>query len=190
MISKALSTTKEPDTVLEVPSKNYSEWPVWRRDHGLLVYKVEKKVDSMEFINFEIVLQSNKEEKFFSLFRTESQSEAETRFNLYTKTLPHFLTARQELGCSGSLQKLCDCVRDHPDYGLCHLAVSLDMVDLVAAEDRFRVDLNLRDTAGVTALMVAASTGSKHLLEGLVSQGASITEVSRDQPCQNQKLIL
>ena len=70
MIGKALSTTKEPDTVLEVPSKNYSEWPVWRRDHGLLVYKVEKKVDNMEFINFEIVLQSNKEEKFFSLFRT------------------------------------------------------------------------------------------------------------------------
>ena len=44
-------------------------------------------------------------------------------------------------------------------------------------EDRFRVELDHVDTAGVTAIMVAVNTGSKHLVAGLVSQGASLSQV-------------
>ena len=44
-------------------------------------------------------------------------------------------------------------------------------------EDRFRVELDHVDTAGVTAIMVAVNAGSKHLVAGLVSQGASLSQV-------------
>ena len=39
------------------------------------------------------------------------------------------------------------------------------------------MELDHVDTAGVTAIMVAVNSGSKHLVAGLVSQGASLSQV-------------
>ena len=80
---------------------------------------------------------------------------------------------RPELCCTGSLQKLSDCIREHQDWGLVHIAVSLDMVDMVA-DDRFKVEIDMADNAGMTPLMLAVSLGSKHLVVGLLIQGASL----------------
>ena len=66
-----------------------------------------------------------------------------------------------------------DCAVSRPDWGLAHLAVTLDMVDLVQ-EETFRAQLDTLDQLGQTALSLAVGQGSKHLVAGLVGQGASL----------------
>ena len=176
MIRDALSKETDPYKVMEVPSKNYAELPVWRREDGMLMYKVKRSEQGVDTQIYEIVVLSNKDEKFFSVLRSNDEREAVTRLEGLKKMLPHFLSARPELCNAGSLQKLCDAVKDHPDWGLCHMAVLLDLVDLLNQEDRFRLELDLRDSAGLTPLMVAVNEGSKHKVAGLVAQGASLTE--------------
>eukprot|EP00092_Neocalanus_flemingeri_P020293 GFUD01021983.1.p1 GENE.GFUD01021983.1~~GFUD01021983.1.p1 ORF type:complete len:830 (-),score=300.05 GFUD01021983.1:470-2959(-) len=192
MISMALSKNTDPNQVREVSSSQFSKWPVRRREDCLLLYGpyiTEKKSDVASFKagekgggdvsvektgSYELVVQSDRNfNNCFSLFRTGDISEAEARFEAFVSVIPAFLTARPELCCSGSLQKLCDCIREHQDWGLCHLVVSLDMVDLVA-EDRFKVEIDMADSAGVTPLMLAVNQGSKHLVVGLLNHGASL----------------
>jgi len=194
MITNALSKAPDPNKVQEINSNVYNQWPVSRREDCLLLYgpHINEKSgasgsvgfknggdsDKVENVgSYEIVVQSDRNIKYcYSVFRSCNVNEVNQRFEQYKKILPHYLTARQELCCTGSLQKLCDSIKDHPDWGLCHLAVHLDMIDLVAQEDRFRVELDHVDTAGVTAIMVAVNSGSKHLVAGLVSQGASLSQ--------------
>jgi len=193
MISNALSKNTDPNQVKEVPSSQFSSWPVRRREDCLLLYGpyiTDKKSDVASFKagdkgggeavsvektgSYELVVQSDRNfNYYFSLFRTGDVSEAEARFEAFKSVIPPFLTARPELCCTGSLQKLSDCIREHHDWGLVHLAVSLDMVDLVA-EDRFKVEIDMADNAGVTPLMLAVSLGSKHLVMGVLNQGASL----------------
>jgi len=195
MISQALSKTSDPNQVKEVSCNNYGSWPVSRREDCLLLYGPylsdksasgaisfkSKSVDEESVENapsFEIVVQSDRNMKYYySIFRSTNSEEIHNRFDVYKRILPHYLTSRPEMCNVGSLQKLCDNIRDHPDWGLCHLAVHLDMIDLVQ-EDRFKKDIDLRDSAGVTPIMVAVNTGSKHLLAGLTSNGASLSEGS------------
>jgi len=193
MISQALSKNTDPNQVKEVSSSQFSLWPVKRRDDCLLLYGpyiTDKKSDAASFKaggkeegggvsvektgSFELVVQSDRNfNNCFSLFRTGDVSEAEARFEAFMSIIPPYLSARPELCCTGSLQKLSDCIRQHPDWGLCHIAVSLDMVDLVA-EDRFKVDINMKDTPGVTPLQHAVCLASRHLVIGLLQQGASL----------------
>jgi len=194
MITNALSKAPDPNKVQEINSNVYNQWPVSRREDCLLLYgpHINEKSGASGSVGFknggegekvenvgsyEIVVQSDRNIKYcYSVFRSCNVNEVNQRFEQYKKILPHYLTAKQELCCTGSLQKLCDSIKDHPDWGLCHLAVHLDMIDLVAQEDRFRVELDHVDTAGVTAIMVAVNSGSKHLVAGLVSQGASLSQ--------------
>ena len=92
------------------------------------------------------------------------------RFQSFSLILPAFLLARPELCTTSYLQKLCDCVREHQDWGLAHVAVSLDMVDLLSGE-KFKSDVDRADGDGVTPLMLAVSLGSKHLTLGVLVAG-------------------
>jgi len=200
MISNALSKNTDPNQVKEVASTQFNSWPVRRRDDCLLLYGpyvTEKKSDVATFKagdqgggevvcvgagSYELVVQSDRNFNYcFSVFRTGDVSEAEARFEAFRSVIPPFLSARAELCCTGSLQKLSDCLREHQDWGLVHLAVSLDMVDLVGV-DRFKVEIDMADNAGMTPLMLAVNLGSKHLVVGLLSQGASLqgTNVAGD----------
>jgi len=193
MISNALSKNTDPNQVKEVSSTQFSSWPVRRRDDCLLLYGpyvTDKKADMASFKAgdkqgvgdvvcvgagaYELVVQSDRNFNYcFSVFRTGDVSEAEARFEAFKSVIPAFLTVRPELCCTGSLQKLSDCIREHQDWSLVHIAVSLDMVDLVA-DDRFKVDIDVADNAGMTPLMVAVNMGSRHLVVGLLNQGASL----------------
>ena len=53
----------------------------------------------------------------------------------------------------------------------------MDLVDLVGTEDRFKVELDLKDSAGVTPIMLAVTANSKHIVSALVTLGASLQEV-------------
>jgi len=195
MISNALSKTVDPNQVKEVSSAQFSLWPVRRRDDCLLLYgpySTDKKADIASFKAgggetggvtmqasgaYELVVQSDRNfNYYYSLFRSADVSEAEARFVAYSSIIPSFLSARPELCCTGSLQKLSDSIRDHQDWGLVHLAVVLDMVDLVG-EDRFKVEIDKADSAGVTPLMLAVGQGSKHLTTGVLAHGASLRGV-------------
>ena len=185
MISNALSKSPDPNQVREVSSSTYSSWPVRRREDCLLLHGPQLTVPAgqgdeavTKLESYEIIVQSDTNIKnCFSLMRSHSVQEADRRFQTFSKILPHFLSARPELCNVGSLQKVSDCARDHPDWGLVHVAVHLDLVDLVGTEDRFKVELDLKDSAGVTPIMLAVTGNSKHIVSALVSLGASLEEV-------------
>ena len=188
MISNALSKSPDPDQVREVSSSTYSSWPVRRREDCLLLHgpqltvpagQGDQKVTKLE--SYEIIVQSDTNIKnCFSLLRTHSVEEADRMFLNLSRILPSYLAARPELCVVGSLQKLSDCVRDHPDWSLVHVAIHLDMVDLVGSEDRFKVELDAKDSAGVTPLMLAVNLNTKHLVSGLVLLGAKLEQVGRE----------
>jgi len=196
LLSSALSKNVDPNQVKEVSSSQFNSWPVRRRDDCLLLYgpfNANKKMDVASFKSgtssdgdvsvdksnsYELVVQSDRNfNYFYSLFRTVDISEAEARFEAYASVIPAFLTARPELCCTGSLQKITECIREHQDWGLAHIAINLDMVDILA-EDRFKVDIDMPDNAGNTPVMLAVSLGSRHLVTGVTIQGASLQGVN------------
>ena len=188
MISNALTKNHDPNQVKEVSSSSYSKWPVRKREDCLMLYgpqlavtagQGDQNVTKLE--TFEIIVQSDTNIKnCFSLLRTHSAEEADRMFLNLSRILPSYLAARPELCTVGSLQKLSDCVRDHPDWSLVHVAIHLDMVDLVGSEDRFKVELDAKDSAGVTPLMLAVNLNTKHLVSGLVLLGAKLEQVGRE----------
>ena len=72
-------------------------------------------------------------------------------------------------------------MREHQDWGLAHVAVSLDMVDLLSGE-KFKSDVDRADGDGVTPLMLAVSLGSKHLTQGVLVAGCRYVIVRHLMP--------
>ena len=178
-VRKALSKSVDPNQVEEVVNTNFDDWPVIDRGDCLLLKgPFIAKYDNIECENFVIIVQSNTSQKyFFTVLRTVVRADAERLFSVYKNILPSFLAAKPELCCKAGLQKLCDAAREHPDYALCHIAVLLDMIDLVSSQQEFKDVINQTDDAGVTAIMLAARTGSKHLVAGLVDNAADLKVV-------------
>ena len=86
MIRDALSKETDPNKVTKVLSKNYAELPIWRREDGMLMYQVKGKDDKgADTLTYEIVVQSNKDEKFFSVLRSTDEREAVARLESLKK---------------------------------------------------------------------------------------------------------
>ena len=192
MVRKALTKATDPNSVEEVSISSFDDWNVRRREDclqlkgpypckpgtGGVKFESGNKDEVIQVANFVIiVLSSTNTKNCYSVLTTTNVQEAEKLFETYQKILPAFLAAKPELCNKRDLQRLCDSARDHPDYGLCHIAVNLDMIDLVSRED-FKREMNHVDSAGVTAIMVAVKTGSKHLVTGLVDNGADLKMVT------------
>lgn len=197
-VSSALSKNIDPNQVREVGAGQYAVQPVRRREECLLLYcpapaaagqegRIASVGDAaMAFSKegasvsveagppYEVVVQSERNVNYcYSLFRSRDVSEAEARFEAYLQTVPAFLACRPELAATGSLQKLIDCVREHPLWSLAHLAVSLDMMDLLTVPT-FRSTIDVADGEAVTPLMLAVSLGSKHLTAAVLAAGGSV----------------
>merc|ERR1719319_285427 len=108
-----------------------------------------------------------------SIFRTDDVSEAEARFSCYQTIIPPFLDANGDLCSAFQLQRLCDCIRQHPDWSLAHIAVACDQADLVG-HFRFRDVISLPDMRGVTPLMLAVERANKTTLCCVRSAGADL----------------
>lgn len=103
------------------------------------------------------------------------------RFSAYLLTIPAFLATKPDLATTSSLQKLVDCVREHPSWSLAHLAVALDMTDLLASPT-FKSTVDLVDSEGQTAVMLAVVQGSKHLTTAVLAAGCSLHGGDRAGP--------
>ena len=95
MIRDALSKETDPNKVTEVLSKNYAELPIWRREDGMLMYQVKSKSEQgVDTLTYEIVVLSNKDEKYFSVLRSSDEREAVGRLESLKKIVPHYLSAK------------------------------------------------------------------------------------------------
>ena len=114
------------------------------------------------------------------------------RFEAYLQIVPAFLSIKPELATTSNLQKIIDKVstfgdsfkkienpilyrkvRECPSCSLCHLAVLLDMPDLLPTPV-FSSTINAVNSEGITPLMTAVDLGSKHLTLAVLGAGASI----------------
>lgn len=199
-ITSAFNKNIDPNQVREVTAAQYAVQPVRRREDCLLLYcpapAAEGKAGpagegAMVFSSqggdnrrasvtmetgppFEVVVQSERNvNSCYSLFRTRDISEAEARFEAYLQILPAFLSIKPELATTSNLQKIIDKVRECPSCSLCHLAVLLDMPDMLPSPV-FSSSINAVDSDGITALMTAVDLGSKHLTLAVLAAGASI----------------
>lgn len=195
LVRKALTKSLDPNSVEEVPISSFETWPVKRREDclqlkgpyfpdkpgsGGVKFASGSNDEAVQVGNFAIiVLSSTNLKNCYSVLTTSDAQEAERLFDTYQRILPAFLAAKPELCNKSDLQKLCDSARDHPDWGLCHIAVDTDMIGLVSTQDTFKKEMNSVDSAGVTAIMVAVSKGSKHLVTGLVDNGADLRMVTK-----------
>ena len=199
-ITSAFNKNIDPNQVREVSATQYAVQPVRRREDCLLLYcpapTAEGKAGpagegAMVFSSqagdsrrasvsletgppYEVVVQSERNVNYcYSLFRTRDVSEAEARFEAYLQIVPAFLSIKSELATTSNLQKLIDKIREHPSYSLCHLAVLLDMTDLLPAPV-FSSTIDAVDSDGITPLMTAVDLGSKHLTLAVLAAGASM----------------
>ena len=148
MVRKALTKATDPNSVEEVSISSFDDWNVRRREDclqlkgpypckpgtGGVKFESGNKDEVIQVANFVIiVLSSTNTKNCYSVLTTTNVQEAEKLFETYQRILPSFLAAKPELCNKRDLQRLCDSARDHPDYGLCHIAVNLDMIDLVSS---------------------------------------------------------
>ena len=204
-ISSAFNKNIDPNQVREVAATQYAVQPVRRREDCLLLYCPPPSAEgragpagegAMVFSNqggdsrrasvtmetgppYEVVVQSERNVNYcYSLFRTRDISEAEARFEAYLQIVPPFLSIKPELASVSHLQKLIDKVRERPSCSLSHLAVLLDMPDLLPTPV-FSSTINAMDCDGITPLMTAVDLGSKHLTLAVLAAGGDIVGSDR-----------
>lgn len=174
--SQITRSSSDPSQVREINSSEFVPYAVRKREEGLVLYgpipkPAQKDTPALDI--FEIVVHSKSASTDISLFRCPDANEAEDRFVSYLKIIPVFLEARPELYNKGSLQKLCDAARENPSWSASHIAVSLDMADLVA-NPSFEPSRNSLDESGLTPLMLATRLGSKHITSAVLASGARL----------------
>ena len=65
--------------------------------------------------------------------RTQSIDEARATFNALKDKIPPMLETNPSLCTATTLQAVCDALRKNPSFSLGHLAVELDLKDLLAS---------------------------------------------------------
>lgn len=104
--------------------------------------------------------------------------EAEERFTTYHRTITLFLEVKPDLFSVSSLQKLCDTIRANKDWSVCHIAVSLDILE-VLNHSHFQAELELETEDGLTALLLAVKAGSKHITTAVLAAGARLDKTDK-----------
>ena len=69
----------------------------------------------------------------FSLFRTTDLGECRQRFTTLKAILPILLSIDPDVCTQAYLQLMCDALRNNPSYTLAHLAVELDLKNVVTS---------------------------------------------------------
>jgi len=179
-----MSSNSDPEQVRDADSGDYARFPIRRREECLLLYgpipqqssKSSQDGDNKPLDVYDIIAHSSASKTTthcISLFRSCDVKEAEERFTIYHRTITLFLEVKPDLFSVSSLQKLCDTIRTNKDWSVCHIAVSLDILE-VLNHSHFQAELELETEDGLTPLLLAAKAGSKHITQAVLAAGARL----------------
>jgi len=107
------------------------------------------------------------------LYWSSDLQEVKHRFDIYKKVIPLFLDAKSVLFNVKTIQRICDTARDHKDWSACHIAVSLDFMDLLT-HDIFNPLLDVSDKDGLCPLLMAVKSGSTIKTKEVLAAGGSL----------------
>lgn len=106
------------------------------RDEAMVLYAPPfQQIGDRKKAYFEIVLQRScvdSNTSSFSLYRTETQKEAEEKFNAFHSRVPIFVNIVKEFFTVNGLQKICDALAEHPSWTLAHLIAYYNLVEYVS----------------------------------------------------------
>ncbi|XP_065217015.1 85/88 kDa calcium-independent phospholipase A2-like [Planococcus citri] len=120
-----------PLKVIEVKQDKYSDRLVYSRDNGILLYGPGGKEN--EF--YEVLLLRPCNESMctaYSIFRSLDISEAEVKFVTYKDKIPVLLNVCKDACKVDSLQKICDVLNENPSWTVAHIAIQLNLLDVLS----------------------------------------------------------
>lgn len=171
-------TTSSPTVVLAVRPDQYSNRHIHCREDGIVLYRAGNKRED----KYDIVLHRPCTETLneaFSLFRSDSIEEAETRFLVYKDKVPLIVQISREMCTVAKLQKLCEVLVEHPSWTLAHLAAHFALYD---AFNNTVVNSQLNSSEfekGVSPLQVAVQTKNLRTVQMLKAANSSLEHTDK-----------
>ncbi|KAJ1521550.1 hypothetical protein ONE63_003207 [Megalurothrips usitatus] len=169
LIRNILSPESIPNKVLEVKYDRYSKREALSKSDTLVLYGPPDK-------KYEVVLAPSAESsnKAYSLFRTDNNHAAQTRFDQLKDKLPLLLAISKEECNVMNIQKMCDVLALNPGWNVAHLAATCDLVSALNSE-QFSEFLDAADPdSGVTPLLVAIQAQNLPAIKALIAKKVAL----------------
>ncbi|XP_055689252.1 85/88 kDa calcium-independent phospholipase A2 isoform X2 [Lutzomyia longipalpis] len=139
VLQRLLGGDTPPNKVQEIKTDALQNLQVLHRDDSMVLYaplpgQIDKKT------TYEIVLNrpySEGTSTSFSLYRAQTQNEAEEKFNAFVHRLPVFVQIIKEWYNVNGLQKICDALIENPSWSLAHLVAYFNLTEYVLHEKIF-----------------------------------------------------
>ncbi|XP_055625339.1 85/88 kDa calcium-independent phospholipase A2 isoform X2 [Toxorhynchites rutilus septentrionalis] len=133
-LQRLLGGDAPPNKVLEVKNENYINLQVLHRDDSMRLYAPNITGSDKKMV-YEIVLERPHSETIntsYSLYRANSQAEAEEKFEAFHLRIPELVKMVREMYNINGLQKLCDTLIEHPSWTLAHVIAHFNLVDYIS----------------------------------------------------------
>lgn len=124
-----------PNKVLEIKTDTYGSQTVLLRDENLILYGPGAGVSlSDKKSQYEIVFHRPYEQGNiygFSLYRAQTQAEAEDKFNALFQRLSTFMVIVPKMCSANGLQQICDILIANPSWTLTHMVAFFNLTEHV-----------------------------------------------------------
>ncbi|CAH0390184.1 unnamed protein product [Bemisia tabaci] len=182
-ISNFLSVETDKNKVIEVKSDKYVQWLVVERgSKGMMWYSKGSKNGSTDH---ELVLHLPSAQHSYSLFRSQDSEEAAQRFSILNEVLPALVEVASEVCNLNGIQRICDTLVENPYWTLAHLAVYLDLFDIIGTPAVADCINAVDPVTGLTPLLLAlksTQTSDKlKIIKLLLILGADSSYVDKDE---------
>lgn len=177
VLRSLLGSGDQPTKVQEVKSDAYTSRHILSREDSLVLYQPGPSTGKRDKAYFEIVLHrpfTESLDQAYSLFRAETQDDAEVKFICFKDKIPIIVDVAKEMGQIANLQKLCDCLTEHPAWSTAHLAAYFALNEAFQ-HTAVNSQLNCSDPlTGESPLQVACRAGHLKTVQRMVGAKCSL----------------
>ncbi|GAB0089957.1 85/88 kDa calcium-independent phospholipase A2 [Sergentomyia squamirostris] len=169
VLQRFLGGDAPPNKVSEIKTDTLQSLQVLQRDDSMVLYAPPPGEKDKKVL-YEIVLNRSMNEGMntsFSLYRAQTQPEAEEKFDAFIHRVPTFVQIVKEMYNINGLQKICDCLIENPSWSLGHLVAYFNLTDYVTHE-KFLELIDYPDHKNyMTPLQLAVMAGNADMVKTL-----------------------
>ncbi|XP_048248074.1 85/88 kDa calcium-independent phospholipase A2-like [Haliotis rufescens] len=165
-IINAASANINPYKVQASNADTYRGFQVINREEWLFLYKRPGC--------YECVLMMTVTSKCFSIFRIMMEAEALSQFNILAPKMVCLVTSSSSLNQEDVLQKVSDCIREHPTWTACHIAAYIGLYECFRHEIIRSAINTVCPATGLSPLMASVQGKQIQCIQELLMLGARI----------------
>lgn len=170
LIRNILSPESIPNKVLEVKKDRFKKRTVQQKEDSVILYAPADNKTEVALVP----TASESSSKAFSLFRSEKNESAESKFNQLKDKLPVILSVTKEVCNVTTIQKICDVLETNPQWNVAHLAAHCNLHTAFNSESVSKF-IDIADpVTGVTPLHIAIQSESLETIKMLIEKKASL----------------